>query len=418
LVAQPGERARLGVAVHSFEFANLHAPFLAFQSIPSDISIPQSGSISPVFRAAAPPPVRSFAESQCDFPFPPQGRDYVPSVAASRTSHFGYDQFASHFLAVSDSLGLEFDSATEADIFTPPPPDIFSALAAVPRPVLAVSPVEEHFCETELFAVGHNSYDELLKRRIAEITQLKKDCASRDVKLRCLQQEFDSFRQFAQDCISKHCKQERSLQDECTALQVLNTNMRRLIESSGNSSEEKISDIYHRQAILPERRFVTEELFEVIPAVMTHPAETEPAPASVYGSAHGHRHHDARFLLVSDAASIAQVQTRTALRSSGKITHVSTLPDPGFVPLAISPISLVIERRAQKLSLSFDFRHYRISPPRQPPVLHLELQPTIAHFRPGRTVSRQADKTPLRRVVTPEVTVSRSFDFAIEPRDD
>jgi hypothetical protein len=89
-------------------------------------------------------------------------------------------------------------------------------------------------------------------------------------------------------------------------------------------------------------------------------------------------------LLLSDLTSMQEPvgSHRSTLRSSGKITHLSAIPNQPQATLSLGPASHVVDVRERKPAMGFHFNHFRASSPRQPPVLHLQALPVIAAFRP------------------------------------
>jgi len=97
-----------------------------------------------------------------------------------------------------------------------------------------------------------------------------------------------------------------------------------------------------------------------------------------------------RLLVVSDSASLSeQGAARPALRTTGKITQISSIPSWRVATLAMSGASHVVDRIDRKAAMGFHFTHFRVSASRHPPVLHLQALPNIAAFRPRAAAARE-----------------------------
>jgi hypothetical protein len=210
-------------------------------------------------------------------------------------------------------------------------------------------------------------------RHITELRVITRDAALTEVRLRCVEQEFECFKKAATECLERHCAKAKALSGEIELLQVENRGLRSLLRSSGYFTEEKITDILSRDS---GKRFdfVAEPVFEIAPP--ERKPEVHQLPSF----------EEPPILLLSELTAMQEPagKPRSVLRSTGKITQISELPHREQLTLAVGPVGHVVDVRERKPSMGFHFSHFRVAGPHQPPILHLQALPVIAVFRAAR----------------------------------
>jgi hypothetical protein len=249
---------------------------------------------------------------------------------------------------------------------------------APPSARLSPSPFVEFAADSRI-QCGPAAYEQLVMRHIAELRVVTRDAALTEVKLHCVEQEFEAFKKSATVCLDRHCAKEKALAGEIELIQVHNRSLRSLLRSSGYCSEEKLRSILTAgaESLL---NFVSTVVFDAPPV----PRHTElsglPGPPPRFAC------EEPPMLLLSDLSSMQEnvASTRSFLRSTGKITQISAIPHREQLTLAVSPTAHAVDIREWRPSMGFHFNHFRVSAPRQPPVLHLQALPVIAAFRTPR----------------------------------